>query len=184
MSKGNRLSEKQKSIAAYTEREIFPSRLQDLMKKRQITQEDLAEAVGLSRYTVSRYCNGINVPDIKTVCMIADYFNVSVGYLLGENGYRNISDFYEYCHQHTGEPMCKLITMIFELNDKGLNKVIERVEELHTHPDYSRAEIFQEQERKREHLGELLRELYGIKPKIGQSFEDALTEYLLEQNRG
>ena len=183
MSKGNRLPDNQKQYAAYTEREVFPLRLRDLMQKHEIRQEDLAEGIGVSRVTVGRYCNGTHTPDIKTAYMIADYFNVSVGYLLGENGYETPAEFREYCRRHNGEPICKLINMLLELNEKGFDKAMERVEELHSNPHYSKAAYFREQERNIEYLNNLLAERFGISPRIGQSFEDALTEYLLNQPR-
>ncbi len=57
-------------------------RLKELRKKKGITQLKLAMDLGLNQNTVSRYETGEREADYKTLIMLADYFNVSVDYLL------------------------------------------------------------------------------------------------------
>lgn len=57
-------------------------RLKQLRKKRGISQLRLAMELGMSQNTVSRYENGEREADYKTLILIADYFNVSIDYLL------------------------------------------------------------------------------------------------------
>lgn len=47
------------------------------------TQDTLADALGLSRSTVSMYENGNREPDFETLEKIADLFNTDIDYLLG-----------------------------------------------------------------------------------------------------
>lgn len=62
----------------------FPTALRALMhEKPTTTQEKLAEITGKTRQTVSQYVNGISEPGYDTLVKIADYFDVSVDYLLG-----------------------------------------------------------------------------------------------------
>jgi transcriptional regulator with XRE-family HTH domain len=51
-----------------------------------ITQENIAEATGKTRQTVSQYVNGKSEPGYDTLVKIADYFDVSVDYLIGRTG--------------------------------------------------------------------------------------------------
>ncbi len=57
--------------------------LRILRNKEKITQEQLAEALGVSPQAVSRWENEAAFPDISVLPIIANYFNVSVDYLLG-----------------------------------------------------------------------------------------------------
>lgn len=61
----------------------FASALRKLMTERGTTQEDLAKVTGKTRQTVSQYTNGISEPGYDTLVKIADYFDVSIDYLLG-----------------------------------------------------------------------------------------------------
>jgi len=66
-----------------TEKEPFPSRLKDLIEERRITQQELADVLGVTRQAVSLYATGQSTPDIKALEKIANYFDVSADYLLG-----------------------------------------------------------------------------------------------------
>lgn len=57
-------------------------RLKELREKKKITQQKLAIELNMSQNTISRYENGIREADYKSLIAIADYFNVSIDYLL------------------------------------------------------------------------------------------------------
>lgn len=61
----------------------FAASLRQLIEDRNATQGDIASITGVTRQTVSQYCNGISEPGYDTLIKIADFFNVSVDYLLG-----------------------------------------------------------------------------------------------------
>ena len=52
--------------------------LKDLRKEKGITQEQLAEELGVSGRTISRWETGNNMPDISLLVEIAEYFDVSI----------------------------------------------------------------------------------------------------------
>ena len=52
-----------------------------LRKSRNMTQEELAKALGVSRSTIGMYEQGKREPDFETEEKIADYFNVTLDYL-------------------------------------------------------------------------------------------------------
>lgn len=61
----------------------FQKTLTSLLKINKLTQEEVAEVMGVKRQTVSQYCNGVTVPTIDKLEKLADYFDVSADYLLG-----------------------------------------------------------------------------------------------------
>ncbi|WP_223254231.1 helix-turn-helix domain-containing protein [Halobacillus halophilus] len=56
-----------------------------LRKKRNLTQEGLAERVGISRASLSHYEKDRREPDYETLRKLADFFEVSTDYLLGRS---------------------------------------------------------------------------------------------------
>ncbi len=57
-------------------------RLRLLRKQRKISQLKLAMDLGMSQNNISRYETGEREADYRTLIMIANYFNVSIDYLL------------------------------------------------------------------------------------------------------
>ena len=58
-------------------------RLNELRKKKGISQLRLATDLNTTQNTISRYETGEREPGIDELIKIADYFNVSVDYLIG-----------------------------------------------------------------------------------------------------
>lgn len=61
----------------------FPERLKQLRNEKGLYQKELADIIGVSRPTVTQYENGTRTPDQVTLQKIADFFNISLDYLLG-----------------------------------------------------------------------------------------------------
>ena len=57
-------------------------RLKELRKSKKISQLKLALDLGLNQNSISRYENNEREADYKTLVALADYFNVSIDYLL------------------------------------------------------------------------------------------------------
>ena len=60
-------------------------KLYELRKKDGLSQEQLAEQLGVSRQAVSKWESGKTVPESDTLISISRYFNVSLDYLMKEN---------------------------------------------------------------------------------------------------
>ncbi|MGM9639858.1 MAG: helix-turn-helix domain-containing protein [Faecousia sp.] len=60
-------------------------RLKELRKSRNITQIKLAMDLSTTQNTISRYENGEREPGIEELIRIADYFQVSVDFLIGRS---------------------------------------------------------------------------------------------------
>ena len=66
-------------------------RIAELRRKMHISQQQLAEVVGVSFQTISKWENGNAMPDITYLPVLAEYFEVSVDQLLGISGLQNLS---------------------------------------------------------------------------------------------
>lgn len=60
-------------------------RLKELRIKNNITQKQLANAVSITEIAVSRYELGVRTPTLEIAAALADYFNVSLDYLVGRS---------------------------------------------------------------------------------------------------
>lgn len=54
-----------------------------LREKHGVTQQRLAQAVGVSQQSINKYENHNVEPDISTLIAIADFFHTTVDYLIG-----------------------------------------------------------------------------------------------------
>lgn len=62
----------------------FSDNLKEIRNKRNITQEQLAELLSVSRQTVSKWESGIGYPETETLLYLAKELNVSLDYLFSE----------------------------------------------------------------------------------------------------
>ncbi len=61
---------------------IFPEKLQLIRKSKGFTQEELADALNVSRQAVAKWESGQGYPDIANLISISKLFNVTVDYLV------------------------------------------------------------------------------------------------------
>lgn len=92
----------------------FPEILKQLRKGKGITQDELARVLKVSRSTVAGYEARNNQPDFDKLVQIADYFNISIDYLL------------------SGEAKCAQDAVVQIVSDKELEKQL--VESFHPLP--------------------------------------------------
>ena len=57
-------------------------RLKELRVEKEATQKEVAEFIGCSPLVYSRYEREEREPDIGTLCRLANYFEVSIDYLV------------------------------------------------------------------------------------------------------
>lgn len=60
-------------------------RLLELRKENGLTQTEVAKKLFLSQNGYASYESGRTEPNIETLCKLADYYNVSLDYLVGRN---------------------------------------------------------------------------------------------------
>ena len=61
----------------------FGLRLRELREKKRLSQQQLADWLGLTRSSISTYENNTQTPPAYTLFRLADIYGVSVDYLLG-----------------------------------------------------------------------------------------------------
>lgn len=61
----------------------FEENLKSLRERNNLSQIELSKKIGLSNVTLSQYEKGVRKPDIQTLALIAQFFNVTTDYLLG-----------------------------------------------------------------------------------------------------
>lgn len=64
---------------------MFKDNLKKLRKEKKITQEELSKIIGVERSSIGKYESSGVIPSVDVLNKIADYFNVSVDYLLGRS---------------------------------------------------------------------------------------------------
>ena len=58
-------------------------KLVELRSTKSVTQDDVAQAIGVSNKTVSKWENGTSMPDLPMLVMLAEYYEVTTDALLG-----------------------------------------------------------------------------------------------------
>lgn len=61
----------------------YGDRLKQLRNEKKLSQQELADKLGINRSTYARYETSATQPDYETLQKLADFFDVSIDYLLG-----------------------------------------------------------------------------------------------------
>ena len=91
----------------------FADNLMELRKLNNLSQEDIAEKIGVSRQTLSKYETGESLPDIKRCKMLADLFGVTMDDLISYE--KNDSDNLGYVIPPKGKHIFGMV----KVGDKG-----------------------------------------------------------------
>ena len=78
----------------------FEERLTKLRTKAGVSQQAIGDALNVSRWAVHNYEAGKNRPDFDGLIALADYFDVSLDYLVGRSDRREPPD----CGRPQGPP--------------------------------------------------------------------------------
>lgn len=68
----------------------FASRFRELRDEKGLTQKEMGEALGVGIRVIAYYESGERHPDFKGLLFIAEYFQVSLDYLVGWSDRREI----------------------------------------------------------------------------------------------
>ncbi|ABN53662.1 MAG TPA: XRE family transcriptional regulator [Hungateiclostridium thermocellum] len=78
----------------------FNEILRQLRTEKNLSQKDVADAIGVDRTTYTKYETGKSQPDFVTIQKLAEFYSVSVDYLLGRTDIRNPYIPEEYTQKH------------------------------------------------------------------------------------
>lgn len=95
----------------------FATRLRELISKNNISKNQLSEEIEVSRQAISQYCDGSTIPNADKLLKIAEYFNVSLDYLVGRTENTTIDNELRFVCDYTG------------LNEKAVKNLNEWVNE-------------------------------------------------------
>ncbi len=65
-------------------------RLKDLREDRDLSQENVAKIINTTQQQYSKYELGIRLIPIDKLCILADYYNTSLDYILGRTNINKI----------------------------------------------------------------------------------------------
>lgn len=91
-------------------------RLLELRKQNKITQQELANKLFLTQNGYASYEIGRTEPNIETLCKLADFYNVTLDYLVG----RDFKDDIGYLNQDQKN----VVFVIKQLNEKNLDFIL------------------------------------------------------------
>lgn len=66
----------------------FSDNLKQLRKERNLTQNDIAKILNISRQAYSKYEKGLSEPSLNSLVKLANYFDISTDTLLGRKLYK------------------------------------------------------------------------------------------------
>jgi len=89
---------------------MFSRILKELRDEKNLTQQELADELGVSRMTINFYESNRRTPDIQFAVRAANYFNVTVDYLVGNSNVKSKQD-----HRYTKEQVDTLEDIIYHL---------------------------------------------------------------------
>lgn len=75
------------------------SKIKATRLEKKLTQEQVAELLGVSRQTISNWENEKSYPDIISVIKMSEYYEVSLDYLL--KGEQKMKNYYDYLEEST-----------------------------------------------------------------------------------
>jgi len=100
------------------------NRIALLRKKKNMTQKELADKLDISSVTLSRYETEARTPSINTVKKMADFFKVSMEYLMGETENDKMVEALDQVVSATTSNVVKTLNQV----EESLNDFIKNME--------------------------------------------------------
>ncbi|GHV48369.1 hypothetical protein FACS189499_07630 [Clostridia bacterium] len=61
----------------------FGEQIVKLRKRNSLSEEKIAKDLGITQQSLNLYENGKRSPNLEMICKLAEYFNISLDYLVG-----------------------------------------------------------------------------------------------------
>lgn len=125
----------------------FSERFKLLRTERRLTQDALAELFFLNKSSISRYESGKQVPEPQSLQKFADFFNVSLDYLMGKSDTRNTNSKIDNAIQNDAElvdfwnkmkereSLQLLFKQTKDMNDRDINQVLRIIKAIEDEED-------------------------------------------------
>lgn len=107
---------------------VFSSRLRSLIEEKNISKQKLADEIGVSRQAISQYCDGSTVPNADKLLKIAEYFNVSLDFLVGKTEAKTDNKDVQFICDYTrlSEEAVKALSNE-DINTNGMIKILNKI---------------------------------------------------------
>lgn len=112
---------------------MFSERLRRLRMEKGITQKELADRLHISRSTIAGYESLGKEPDGEKLCALADFFGVSVDYLLGVTDSRELTSPAPAAAQRPAE--AAIAGELGSLSDRQLDRLFGYIQALKELPE-------------------------------------------------
>lgn len=104
---------------------FFSKRLKELRKKSNISQAELALILGVNQKVISDYEKGAIFPSFSNLIALADYFNVSLDYLVGRDCEAVIKSAISEENKETADFFRHLYSIVNELDEKSREELLQ-----------------------------------------------------------
>lgn len=166
----------------------FSQVLRKLREERNLTQKDIASFLGLTRQAIASYEHAKREPDYETLKKLADFFGVSVDFLLGRSYFRNsdtdmlgrnielirdnisYQEFSENITKKTGAVITPEMLELYEKGERipfmGIVKILAKYALVHESFFYKHNTYETYENERNIYIGELLRQKNSEKPEL------------------
>ena len=102
----------------------FGELLATLRKERGVLQKEVATYLNVTVATISNYEKGVHSPDLDTLILLADFFDVSTDYLLQRTNYKSSLNVLNR-HLTPDYTVCDLLNTIVELDTHNTKALLD-----------------------------------------------------------
>ena len=102
----------------------FGELLATLRKERGVLQKEVATYLNVTVATISNYEKGVHSPDLNTLILLADFFDVSTDYLLQRTDYKTSLNVLNK-HLTPNYTVCDLLNTIVELDSRNTQALLD-----------------------------------------------------------
>lgn len=113
-------------------KELFCNRLKTLRLEKKLTLEQLGLLFNVTKQTTSRWETGDRIPSIEIICMLSEFFEVSLDYMSGKTDNPNsiIDDKNNNDEQNITKEEAELLEDFRLLNKLEKNVIIGKISEI------------------------------------------------------
>lgn len=113
---------------------MLGDRIKELRNSLKLTQDELGEKVGASKFTMSKYERGINEPDVATLKKLSEVLDCSVDYLVGKSKDPK-TKYYSYEDRDLGKIEVGINDYPMDLTPDEVKEMIETLKKYHFNVD-------------------------------------------------
>lgn len=104
------------------------NRLKELRKEKELSQQKLADKLDIFQQSIHAYEKGLHEPDIATLKLLANFFETSVDYLIGNTDIRHKIESVQSFDLNTDEAM--LVEKYRQLKTNARNSIMNMIDTL------------------------------------------------------